>query len=236
MLGVELGALGRALSLEPTDIYLHALCGGAQLAGGLVDADILAAARRNASHCSLSSLPALSDPVERLRFKMDRRGVRVHAGASIALPRHRSDDEVEQEWVSRRSFRTYERRASALEDVSGLLGTLRGVDSTALSARSLNAVEAYISVQPERWKACRPVYRYDALAHRLLHRHREPAIDSGERLHQQAIVEQCGFAIVLVGRSDRIGRSTARARVNGSGWWDVSASASGRERGIETCD
>ncbi|HKP56550.1 MAG TPA: beta-ketoacyl synthase N-terminal-like domain-containing protein, partial [Polyangiales bacterium] len=207
MMGVELGELDTALSLERTDICLHALCGGAQLAGGLVDADILAAARRAVSPSGQSTLPLLSDPLERLRFKMERRGLRPNTGASLALPRHRSDAEVEQEWVSRRSFRSYERRASALEDLSGLLGTLRDVDSTVLSARSLNAVEAYVSVQPEAVEGLPAgVYRYDALERRLLQVSHQPAIDSWRAAPvNQAIVEQAGFVIVLVGRFDQIG-------------------------------
>ncbi|HKP57239.1 MAG TPA: beta-ketoacyl synthase N-terminal-like domain-containing protein, partial [Polyangiales bacterium] len=205
MMGVELGELGTALSLEPTDIFLHALCGG-QLAGGLVDADILAAARCHASP-SRSSTPLLSDPLERLRFKMERRGLRANTGASLVLPRHRSDAEVEQEWVGRRSFRSYQRRASALEDLSGLLSTLRDVDGTALSARSLNPVEAYVSVQPGGVEGLPAgVYRYDVLAHRLLQVSREPAIDPPRAaIINQSTVEQCGFVIVLVGQCDQIG-------------------------------
>ncbi|HKP59933.1 MAG TPA: SDR family NAD(P)-dependent oxidoreductase, partial [Polyangiales bacterium] len=207
MMGVELGELGTALSLEPTDICLHALCGGAQLAGGPVDADILAAARRNASPSRLSSLPLLHDPVERLRFKMERRGIRAPAGPSLALPTHRSDGEVERAWVGRRSFRSFERRALALTDLSGLLSELREIESPDLSARSLAPIQAYVSVRPGAVEGLPAgVYRHDALRHRLLQVSSEPAI-GGRRaaLPNQAIVEEAGFTIVLVGRFDRIG-------------------------------
>ncbi|HKP55149.1 MAG TPA: beta-ketoacyl synthase N-terminal-like domain-containing protein, partial [Polyangiales bacterium] len=207
MTGVELDALAPALGLEATDLCLHGLQGGARMSGGSIDSEILRAAQRPLSSSGRSSLPLLRDPVERLRFKMDRRGIRAHAGASLALPRHRSDDAVEQAWVSRRSFRSFERRALALADLSGLLSELREAERTDLSARSLSPVQAYVSVQPGAVDGLPAgVYRLDALGHRLLQVSSEPVID-GRRaaVPNRAIVEQAGFAIVLVGRFDRIG-------------------------------
>ncbi|HKP59038.1 MAG TPA: SDR family NAD(P)-dependent oxidoreductase, partial [Polyangiales bacterium] len=207
MAGVELDALAPALGIEATDLCLYGLQGGARLSAGPLDSEILSAAQRSASRSDQSSLPLLHDPVQRLRFKMDRRGIRADAGPSLALPRHRSDDAVEQAWVSRRSFRSFERRALALAELSGLLSELCENERDDLSARSLVPIQAYVSVRAGAVEGLPAgVYRHDAFGHRLLQVSSEPVIDSRRAaLPNQAIVEQAGFAIVLVGRFDRIG-------------------------------
>ena len=128
LVGLQLDGLAPVLGLAPEDVCLHALVGGTELTiprGEEGWSVVLAAAERAQPSADLSGFAPLQSATERMEFKAGHRSIRRTTAPSIALPRGRSDEEVEQQWVSRRSFRTYLPRAVPFESLAGLLGTLR---------------------------------------------------------------------------------------------------------------
>ena len=162
---------------------------------------MLAAAQRVKPAADVSGFARLQTAIERMQFKFDQRGIRHKAAPSIALPRARSDAEVEQQWVSRRSLRTYLPSAVALESLAGLLGTLRRMREV-----SKPYLELYLFVKPARIEGLEGgTYRYDTLAHTLTRLGAPVSIDSTTvPRHNRAMFDEAAFALLVIGHMERI--------------------------------
>jgi hypothetical protein len=204
LVGLELDGLDPAFGLARGDVCLHALVGGTELVvplgaeGGSV---VLTAAQRVKPVADLSGFAPLQNAIERLQFKFDHPSVRCTTASSIALRRARSDAEVEQQWVGRRSFRTYLPSAVTLESLAGLLGTLRRMHEV-----SKLCLQLYVSVKPGRVEGLEGgAYRYDSVAHTVI-RLGAPVPIETKRVarHNRAMFEEAAFVLLVVSQMERV--------------------------------
>jgi acyl carrier protein len=214
LVGLQLDGLAPVFGLAPGDVCLHALVGGTELAAPCGEAGwsvVLAAAERAQPGADLAGFAPLQNAMERMQFKVDHQSVRRMTAPSIALPRGRSHEEVEQQWVSRRSFRTYLPRAVPLESVAGLLGSLRRMhkgsrNGVAAVSGQLYPVHLVVSVKPGRVEGLESgAYRYDPVAHALI-RVGGPVSIETKRIPSanRAMFEAAAFVLLIVGQMERI--------------------------------
>jgi amino acid adenylation domain-containing protein len=212
LVGLQLDGLAPVLGLAPGDVCLHALVGGSELAvrRGEGWSVVLAAAERTQPGADLSEFVPLQSAVERMQFKVDHRSIRRIAAPSIALLRGRSDEEMEQHWVSRRSFRSYLPCAVPLESLAGLLGTLRRMHDESRNGAAVSGhlypVHLYVSVKPDRVEGLESgAYRYDSVTHALIQVGGPVSIET-KRVPpaNRAMFEAAAFVLLVVGQMERI--------------------------------
>ena len=213
LVGLQLDGLAEVFGLAPGDVCLHALVGGTELAAPCEEgwSVVLAAADRAQPSADLSGFAPLQSATERMEFKAGHRSIRRTTAPSIALPHRRSDEEVEQQWVSCRSFRTYLPRAVSLESLAGLLGTSRRMhegsrDGVAAVSDQLYPVHLYVSVKPGRVEGLEGgAYRYDPVAHALIRLGGPVSIET-KRVPpaNRTMFEAAAFVLLLVGKMERI--------------------------------
>ncbi|WP_315833558.1 non-ribosomal peptide synthetase [Bradyrhizobium prioriisuperbiae] len=212
LVGLQLDGLASVFGLAPGDVCLHALVGGSELAVPCGEgwSVVLAAAERAQPSANLLEFAPLQSAAERMQFKVDHRSIRRIAAPSIALPRWRSDEEIEQHWVSRRSFRTYLPRAVPLESLAGLLGTLRrmheGSRNGAAVSGHLYPVHLYVSVKAGRVEELESgTYRYDPVAHALIQVGGPVSLET-KRIPpaNREMFEAAAFVLLVVGQMERI--------------------------------
>ena len=214
LVGLQLDDAAPVLGLAPEDVCLHALVGGTELKipseeeGWSV---VLATAERTQPSAGLSGFAPLQSAMERMEFKVGHRSIRRTTAPSIALPRRRSDEEVEQQWVSRRSFRIYLPRAVPFESLAGLLGTLRQMhggprNGVAAVLGQLHPVHLYVLVKPGRVEGLEgAAYRYDSVAHALIRSGGPVSIDTKRVAPpNRAMFEAAAFVLLVVGQMERI--------------------------------
>ncbi len=156
----------------------------------------------------------VTDPLERLEFKLRRHGLRKLEGAvSIDLPSASSAEERGLLNDSRRSHRAFDPGAVPLESLSALLETLRcSVNESGLpkhrygSAGALYPVQVYIGTRQGRVRGVpQGTYYYDPEAHAL--RLIAPDASLGTEVHASTnaqLVAQSAFTIVLVAELNAI--------------------------------
>jgi amino acid adenylation domain-containing protein len=211
LVGLQLDGLAPVLGLAPGDVCLHALVGGTERAvRGEGWSVVLAAAERTQPGADLSEFVPLQSAVERMQFKVDHRSIRHIAAPSIALPRGRSDEELEQQWVSRRSFRAYLPRAVPLQSLAGLLDTLRrmhkGSRNGAAVSGQLYPLHLYVSVKAGRVAGLESgAYRYDPVTHALIQVGGPVSIET-KRVPpaNREMFEAAAFVLLVVGQMERI--------------------------------
>ena len=157
----------------------------------------------------------VTDPLERLEFKLRRHGLRRLEGPApaIDLPPAGSSEERKLLNDARRSRRAFRAQPVPVESLSSLLEALRSsVNESGLpkhrygSAGALYPVQAYIGVGQDRVRGVPGgTYYYDPEAHAL--RCILPGVSLGTGVHADAnahFVAQSAFTIVLVGEMDAI--------------------------------
>jgi epothilone synthetase B len=148
------------------------------------------------------------DPTERLSFRLAQRALRNGASASyvhLALP---SANAPNNEYLRRRSFRTFPSRLVEFDDFSRLLAHLRSVlfegypfpKYRYASAGGLYPVQTYVYIRPDAVEATASgTYYYHAQRHELI------GIDSSARISNAAfdlvnrnILDRAAFCLFLV--------------------------------------
>ena len=165
----------------------------------------------NSAEFSAEDLTGITvlDPVERIDFKLNQRGIRRDDGCeAVALAPARPDGELPPAYARRSSMREFAPEAVPLESLGGLLASLTQLEAGGLpkyrypSGGGLYPVQAYVYVKPGRVQNLDPgVYYHDPREHRLVLMSAGAVLDSGTQLpHNRQIFERAAFAIFLVGR------------------------------------
>ena len=154
----------------------------------------------------------ITDPVERLRFKLRHPGLRREpARPAIPLPPLQlTPEELEADFLRRRSYRQFLAEEIPLADLAGLLAGLAQVDVEGSpfpkrrygSAGNLYPVQAYLCVKPGRVQGLAAgVYYHDPQEHRLVELAAGDAL-TGELFDpvNRALFSASGFAVLLVAR------------------------------------
>jgi amino acid adenylation domain-containing protein len=157
----------------------------------------------------------LLDPVERLRFKLKKPGLRHEPGrSSVELIRPRLDEGELAAYVFRRSYRKFQQRPIAFEQFCEFLGVLQPVTLEGFpllkyryaSAGGLYPVQTYLYVKPGRVEGVGAgTYYYDPLEHRLVALHSEARLTRDDyKPTNHANFEGSAFSVFLVGQYDAI--------------------------------
>jgi amino acid adenylation domain-containing protein len=170
----------------------------------------------NASSFILHPASLGSDPLERLRFKTRHAGLRqVHDRPAVQLVRPDVDEAaIEQQFIQRRSYRTYLQAPIPFERFSAFLSCLRQIDISGApfpkyrygSAGSLYPVQVYLYVKPGRVEGFAPgAYYYHPGQHSLVLL--SDSADLDRSMHappNRALFDESAFTLLLVGQLDAI--------------------------------
>jgi amino acid adenylation domain-containing protein len=160
------------------------------------------------------SAEVLSDPVERLRFKLREPGLRDDKAApSVQLVRPEPDDSLLDAYLTRRSHRVYAETPIPFEQFSAFLGSLLQikVDGAPFpkyryaSAGSLYPVQTYLYVKPNRVEGLAAgTYYHHPATHRLILLAPDAGIHQGHFPRNRALFDGSAFALFLIGRLEAI--------------------------------
>ncbi|HEX6899309.1 MAG TPA: nitroreductase family protein, partial [Thermoanaerobaculia bacterium] len=205
----RLGELRGVLRLEESHEPMRALL------GGFIDPDREAPAPEpfadQEEDGPAPAVTVLTDPIERLRFKMAHHGLRGDEGRPrIELPKPRlTPERIESLYVARRSYRRFPgEEAVPLADLGALLATLP-------SQEEMPALDLLLYVKPGRVEGLAGgTYAYEPEAHRLTLLEEGATLTSS--LYDPAnhdVFERAGLALLFVARAGslRTGRDRRRA-------------------------
>ena len=160
------------------------------------------------------SAKVLIDPVERLKFKLRKPGLREdNEKPSVELVKPKDDDGLLSMYLTRRSYRKYENFPIPLEQFSAFLSCLLQitVDGAPFpkyryaSAGSLYPVQTYLYVKPNRVAGLAAgTYYHHPATHRLILLSPDAEIHQRHFPDSQAIFDESAFAIFLIGQLDAI--------------------------------
>ena len=154
----------------------------------------------------------LTDPMERLRFKLAHHGLRPdEERPAVALWRPElSPEQIEALYLRRRSFRSFLREPVPLDDLAGLLATLLPVEIAGApfpkrrygSAGNLYPVQTWLHVKAGRVDGLAGgVYYHDPRQHRLVLVSSEGNLDAALwDPANRAVFEEAAFAVFLIAR------------------------------------
>lgn len=152
----------------------------------------------------------LTDPAERLAFKLSHRNLRadLEGRAGVELPRIEVDEALRRAYEQRRSRRRFSPEPVALEALGALLAALVGLPRDGwpryryASAGGLYPVQAYVYVVPGRVTGLRGgTYYHHPLEHRLVELDPDARIDeSAHSINNRAAAASSAFSIFLVGQ------------------------------------
>ncbi len=207
---IELGEIEAVLACHPAvGAAVVSAVGEARGAKQLVAYVVLAGTPASAE----PARPAvISDPVERLRFKLAHHNLRPDDGRpAVALRQPElSPEQVEAFYVRRRSYRRFLREALSLDDLAGFLACLAPVRMEGLpfpkhrygSAGSLYPVQTYLHVKEGRVEGLAGgIYYYDPERHRLALLAAEGGLDASlwDPVNR-SVFEESAFAVFLIAR------------------------------------
>jgi amino acid adenylation domain-containing protein len=155
------------------------------------------------------------DPVERLRFKLSKPGIRREPEKpSIPLIKSTHSEEELRDYVTRRSYRNFQRRPIPLERFSRLLSVLQPValDGVPLpkyryaSAGGLYPVQIYLYVKPGAIEGVDAgTYYYNPVEHRLVALHPEARLTRADyNPANRANFDGAAFSIFFLGQFEAI--------------------------------
>ncbi|MEM7556203.1 MAG: amino acid adenylation domain-containing protein, partial [Cyanobacteria bacterium P01_A01_bin.84] len=148
------------------------------------------------------------NPVEKIDFKLQQLGIRKDEGRKqIQLPQLERDDNTNQAYLRRQSYRQFLDKPISLNQFSQWIGSLAQMqlEDSPLpkyrygSAGSLYPVQAYLHVKDNRIEGLEPgVYYYHPGNHNLVLLHQESVIDNQIYASNQEIYEKSGFSLFLI--------------------------------------
>ncbi len=154
----------------------------------------------------------LSDPMDRLEFKMNRLGVRKDEDAqqSIDLVKSHSDEELLEIVLKRQSYRSFSEEVISLKDFSDFLSCMEQptFDDAPFpkvrypSAGGLYPVQAYLYIKPDRIEGVEGgTYYYNPKNHKLVLISANPEIDKTiHTVNNYTVFESSAFSVFLVGQ------------------------------------
>lgn len=157
----------------------------------------------------------LTDPVERLEFKLEQLGLRPLESdqTSLDLPKPKLDEQFIQAYFQRQSHRIFLDGAIPLEQFSQLLSCLLQIqlDDSPLpkyryaSAGNLYPVQLYLFIKPNRVEGLEAgFYYYHPIHHRLVLLSAASEIDKAIYGNNQPVFEKSAFSLFLVGQLSAI--------------------------------
>jgi amino acid adenylation domain-containing protein len=156
-----------------------------------------------------------SDPLDRLRFKMGKPSIRKGAQlACIDLLRSKEDESLMEQFVKRRSYRSFQKEPILFAAFSELLNPLMQIQfkdlplpkSRYASAGGLYPVQVYFYIKPSRVNGLHAgAYYYNPVTHQLELLSEEVAISPNE-YHQpnRAIFKSAAFSLFFVAEMSAI--------------------------------
>ena len=148
------------------------------------------------------------NPVEKIDFKLQQLGIRRDEGRKqIQLPHFDRDDNTNQAYLRRQSYRKFLQQPINLNQFSQWIGSLAQMqlkDSPLPkyrygSAGSLYPVQAYLHVKDNRIEGLEPgVYYYHPANHNLILLNQESAIENQVYSSNQEIFAESGFSLFLI--------------------------------------
>ncbi len=148
------------------------------------------------------------NPVEKIDFKLQQLGIRKDEGRKqIQLPQLQPDENINQAYLRRQSYRQFLQQPINLNQFSQWIGSLAQMqlkDSPLPkyrygSAGSLYPVQAYLHVKDNRIEGLEPgVYYYHPANHNLILLNQESAIENQVYSSNQEIFEKSGFSLFLI--------------------------------------
>ncbi|MBE9033576.1 non-ribosomal peptide synthetase [aff. Roholtiella sp. LEGE 12411] len=154
----------------------------------------------------------LSDPGERIEFKLQQPGIRKSESSPITI--HLPKSELEQTaYLQRQSYRQFLPQQISLKQFSKFLNCLQQIQLGDYplpkyrypSAGSLYPVQTYLFIKPNSIETLPAgIYYYHPSDHNLILLHSSNEIDSSVYLENQALFEQSAFAIYLIGKLSAI--------------------------------
>ncbi len=154
----------------------------------------------------------LSDPGERIEFKLQQPGIRKSESSQITI--HLPKPEFDQTpYLERQSYRQFLPQQISLEQFSKFLNCLQQIQLGDYpipkyrypSAGSLYPVQTYLFIKPNRIETLPAgIYYYHPSDHRLILLHSTNEIDSSAYRENQPLFEQSAFAIYLIGKLSAI--------------------------------
>ncbi len=158
----------------------------------------------------------VSDPIERLQFKLERRGLRrdLEGRPEIPFPGRALGDADIERWAARRSHRRFRQEPIPLADFGRFLSVLRQIQPPDLplpkarypSAGGLYPVQAYVALGDGAVAGLAAgIYAYQPRTHQLL---RRSGLTLDRRVHgpdNRSVFDQAGFTLFLIGRMSAIG-------------------------------
>lgn len=156
----------------------------------------------------------ISDPIERTKFKLKHEGVRKDiVGSRIDFTRKYIEASCQQ-FIERRSYREFHKKAISLENISALLGSMRceKIDDVPFvkrryaSAGNLYPVQVYLYAKPGAIEGLEGgTYYYNPMEHTLNTVFEGVVInDDVFQAGNREIFEQAGFAAYLVAKAGAI--------------------------------
>lgn len=157
----------------------------------------------------------LVDPVERLKFKLERSGLlQLESDRdSIQLPKPELDEQFVRAYLQRQSYRQFLAEFIPLEQFSQFLSCLLQIelDGSPLpkyryaSAGNLYPVQTYLYIKPNRIEGLEAgFYYYHPQDHRLVLLNATTEIDGSIYRVNQPIFEQAAFSLFLIGQLSAI--------------------------------
>ncbi|MGF1676919.1 MAG: SagB family peptide dehydrogenase, partial [Rivularia sp. (in: cyanobacteria)] len=148
------------------------------------------------------------NPVEKIDFKLQQLGIRKNESEKqIELPQIERDENTNQAYLRRQSYRQFLQQPINLNQFSQWIGSLAQMqlkDSPLPkyrygSAGSLYPVQAYLHVKNNRIEGLESgIYYYHPAKHNLILIHQESVIDNQVYSSNQGIFEQSGFSLFLI--------------------------------------
>ncbi|MEO0843447.1 MAG: phosphopantetheine-binding protein, partial [Cyanobacteria bacterium J06643_5] len=148
------------------------------------------------------------NPVEKIDFKLQQLGIRKDEGRKqIQLPQLERDENTNQAYLRRQSYRQFLDKPINLNQFSQWIGSLAQMqlkDSPLPkyrygSAGSLYPVQAYLHVKDNRIEGLEPgIYYYHPAKHNLILLHQESAIENQVYSSNQEIFVESGFSLFLI--------------------------------------
>jgi amino acid adenylation domain-containing protein len=159
--------------------------------------------------------PQTLDPVERLRFKLKKAGLRrEQRGVTIELADAQPDEAELAHYISRRTYRKFQPQPVSFEQFGKLLAALRPVKLEGFplpkyryaSAGGLYPVQTYLYVKPGGVEGVEAgTYYYNPAEHRLVALHPEARLARTDyNPTNRSNFDGAGFAIYFVGQFDAI--------------------------------
>ena len=211
---VELGEIEAALAQHPM-VRSNVVVALDEPAGKRLVAYVVTKPANDETATASQPQSAMTDPVERLKFKLKKIGLRSLEGRpSVQLVGTNPNESESAHYIARRTYRKFQSRPVNLEQLSKLLSALRPIKLEGFplpkyryaSAGGLYPVQVHLYVKPDGVEGLEAgTYYYDPAGHRLVPLHPEARLERNDyNPMNRTNFDGAGFAIYFVAQFDAI--------------------------------